>query len=71
MLAIGVENDPGKLSKRLAHIDQQTTDKYSHLDKALAAIAMRNQQYRASLQTQRKETSEQLAQLDPQRKRAA
>lgn len=71
LLAIGVENDPGKLSKRLAHIDQQTTDKYSHLDKALAAIAMRNQQYRASLQTQRKETSEQLAQLDSQRDRAA
>jgi len=71
LLAIGVENDPGKLSKRLAHIDQQTTDKYSHLDKALAAIAMRNQQYRASLQTQRKETSEQLARLDPQRERAA
>lgn len=72
LLAIGAENDPGKLSKRLAHIDQQTTDKYSHLDKALAAIAKRNQHFRASQQTtQRKETSGQLDQLGSQRERAA
>ena len=71
LLAIGVENDPSKLSKRLAHIDQQTNDKYSHLNKALAGIAMLNQKYRASQQTLRKEASEQPAPLEVQRERAA
>jgi len=71
LLALGVEKDPGKLSDQLWHIDQATTDKYSHLNKALPAIAMLNQRYRASQQALRKETSEQLAQLEPQRGRAA
>jgi hypothetical protein len=71
LLAIGVENDPGKLSARLWHIDQPTTDKYSHLDKAQAGIAMLNQQYRASQQTLRKETSEQLVQPELRQERAA
>ena len=71
LLAIGVENDPDKLAQKLSHIDQPTTDMYSHLDRALPGIAMLNQQYRATQQTARKETSEQLAQLDSQRDRAA
>ena len=71
LLALGVEKDPSKLSDQLWHIDQPTTDKYSHLNKALPAIAMLNQRYRASQQALRKETSEQLAQLEPQRGRAA
>jgi hypothetical protein len=48
LLALGVEKDPTKLSVRLWHINQQTTDKYNHLNKGLAAIAMLNKQYRAS-----------------------
>src|SRR5579872_1209707 len=71
LLAIGVENDPKKLSKRLSHIDQQTTDKYSHLDKALPGIAMLNQLFRASQQAERKETSEQLARPELRQERAA
>jgi hypothetical protein len=71
LLAIGVENDPEKLPKRFWHIDQPTTDKYSHLDKALPGIAMLNQQYRASQQTLRKETSLQLVQPELRKERAA
>jgi len=71
LLAIGVESDSGKPSKRLWHVDQPTTDKYNHLHRALAGIAMLNQQHRASQQSLRKETSEQLVQLESQRERAA
>lgn len=71
LLAIGVESDPDKLAQKLWHIDQPTTDGYSHLDQALPAIAMLNQRYRSSQLTQRKEISEQLDTLDSQRDRAA
>lgn len=71
LLAIGVESDPDKLAQKLWHIDQPTTDGYSHLDRALPGIAMLNQQYRATQQTARKEISEQFDQLDSQRDRAA
>jgi hypothetical protein len=48
LLAIGVESDSGKPSKRLWHFDQPTTDKYNHLHRTLAGIAMLNQQHRAA-----------------------